>query len=298
MSLDNDQRGARAETTPWPRLGPDFRDRLASRTPTPFTHGMHEHPRFDLEQIARLADSLPPASISAELAEKPLVTGADGPAEIDVSGIGDQIRQLADNHSWFTLLNIEQDPAYRAIVDEVVEGMATQAGLKPRGLRRRMGFVFASSPGSVTAAHFDIEHSFLMQLQGRRTLSYGVFPDDDTRDAEIQRYWNGSFGRLSEMPAHLTDIELEPGVGAYIPPYHPHWLRNSDATSLSLTVTFFNRDNADESMAQAFNERVRKAGLNPRPYGRSAVRDRAKVLAMRGYGAAKRRVRPDTSAKR
>ena len=188
-----------------------------------------------------------------------------------MSAIGDQIRHLADNDSWFTLLNIEQDPAYRAIVDEVDRGHGQPTPASSRGA---CGAAWASCsparPGSVTSAHFDIEHSFLLQLQGRRTLSYGVFPDDATRDEEVRRYWNGSFGRLAEMPEHVLDIELRARAGAYIPPYHPHWIRNSDATSLSLTVTFFNRDNADESMAQAFNERIRKAGLNPRPYGRSA----------------------------
>lgn len=298
MSLEKHPKRAPMESSPWPRLGPDFREQLASRTPAPFTHGLHEHPSFGLDQIAALAESLPPESISAESAAKPLVTDLGGPAELSVSAIGDQIRHLADNDSWFTLLNIEQEPTYRAIVDEVLEGMAANAELDPGSLRRRMGFVFASSPGSVTSAHFDIEHSFLLQLQGRRTLSYGHFRDDATRNDEVRRYWNGSFGRLAEMPEHVRDIDLEPGVGAYIPPYHPHWIRNSDATSLSLTVTFFNRDNADESMAQAFNERIRKLGLNPRPYGQSVPRDRVKVTAMRGYGAVKRRLRPDTSAKR
>ena len=298
MSLDEHQRSAPAGDDPWPNLGPEFGAQLDAQTPVPFRHGLHQHPKFGLDEIARLAEALPAESISAESAEKPIVTGDEGPTELTVSAIGDQIRQLADNDSWFTLLNIEQDPAYRAIVDEVIDGMAANAALDPRGLRRRMGFVFASSPGSVTAAHFDIEHSFLLQLSGRRTLSYGVFPDAATREEEVRRYWNGSFGRLAEMPEHVMDIELEPGAGAYIPPYHPHWIHNSDETSLSLTVTCFNRSNADESMAQAFNERIRKAGLNPRPYGRSALRDRVKVAAMRVYGAVKRRVRPDTSSKR
>ena len=298
MSLEERERGAPAGSNPWPSLGPEFGARLDTRTPVPFRHGMHEHPQFGLDEIARLAEALPGGSISAESAEKPLVAGDSGPTALSVSAIGDQIRHLADNDSWFTLLNIEQDPTYRGIVNEVIEGMAANAGLDPRGLRRRMGFVFASSPGSVTSAHFDIEHSFLLQLQGQRTLSYGVFPDRATRDDEVRRYWNGSFGRLAEMPEHVLDLELQPGSGAYIPPYHPHWIRNGDATSLSLTVTFFNRDNADESMAQAFNERIRKVGLKPRPYGQSAARDRIKVSAMRAYGATKRRLRPDTSAKR
>jgi hypothetical protein len=285
-------------SAPWPDPGPGFVEKLASRTPATFAHRLQEHPMLGLEQIAQLAEKLPAGSISAESAEKPLVSGVTEPGEIPVTRIGDQIRGLAGNDSWFTLLNIEQDPAYRHLVDEIVEGMAASATLDPRRLTRRMGFVFASSPHSVTAAHFDIEHSFLLQLQGHRTLSYGGFRTKEGREEEVRRYWNGSFGRLAELPEHEFDVQLGPGVGAYIPPYQPHWLENADATSLSITVTFFNRDNADESMAQAFNERVRKLGLNPRAYGDSPARDRLKTTAMRTYGAVKRRVRPETSAKR
>jgi hypothetical protein len=292
------QGGGRLTSAPWPRLGREFKQRLDARTPTVFTHGLHEHPLLDLDHFARLAEALPAESISAENAEKPLVHDASEAHDVPVAGIGDQIRGLADNSSWFTLLNIEQEPTYRGLVDEVVEAIAASAGLDPASLKRRMGFVFASSPGSVTTAHFDIEHSFLLQLEGSRTLSFGSFPDENVRDEEVRRYWNGSFGRLAAMPEHDSDVDLAPGVGAYIPPYQPHWIQNSDATSLSLTVTFFNRSNADESMAQAFNERVRGLGLDPRRYGDSPGRDRLKVGAMRAYGAAKRRLRPERSTKR
>ena len=62
-------------------------------------------------------------------------------------------------------------------------------------------------------------------------------------------------------PASAGLLARDTGQGAYIPPYTPHWLANGDSTSLSLTVTFFNRDNADESMVQAFNEKVSRLGI-------------------------------------
>jgi hypothetical protein len=199
--------------------------------------------------------------------------------------------------SWFTLLNIEQSGPYGDLVDQLLEGMAADAGLDPATMKRRMGFVFASSPGSVTSAHFDIEHSFLLQLDGHRTLGFGKFADREQREREVHRYWNGSFGRLDTLPEQTAELELAPGRGAYIPPYTPHWLTNGNSTSLSLTITFFNRDNADESMVQAFNEKVGRWGLVPKVYGDAPGRDRAKVAFMRVYGAAKRRISgPETSA--
>ncbi len=285
-------------STPWPAVDRSFQLALAQRQPTPFSHGLTGDPRFSLDAIARLGDELGAESISAERAAKPLVSADAGAANgLEVVAVSEQLRALAANDSWFTLLNIEQSDPYRELVDQVLEGMAANAGLDPRTMKRRMGFVFASSPGSVTSAHFDIEHSFLLQLEGHRRLGFGRFSSKEDREREVHRYWNGSFGRLDTLPEQTLEVELGPGQGAYIPPYTPHWLANGDSTSLSLTVTFFNRDNADESMVQAFNEKVGRLGIDPKVYGEAPVRDRAKVAFMRAYGAAKRRVSgPETSA--
>ncbi|GAA4752301.1 hypothetical protein GCM10023350_41960 [Nocardioides endophyticus] len=285
-------------STPWPAVDRSFQFALAQRKPTPFSHGLAGDPRFSLDAIARLGDELGAESISAEKAAKPLVSADAGAANVlEVVAVSDQIRALAANDSWFTLLNIEQSEHYRDLVDQVLEGMAANAGLDPRTMKRRMGFVFASSPGSVTSAHFDIEHSFLLQLEGHRRLGFGGFSSKEDREREVHRYWNGSFGRLDTLPEQTLEVELSPGQGAYIPPYTPHWLANGDSTSLSLTVTFFNRDNADESMVQAFNEKVSRLGIAPKVYGDAPVRDRSKVAFMRAYGAVKRRIRgPGTSA--
>ncbi|GAW49976.1 MULTISPECIES: JmjC domain-containing protein [unclassified Nocardioides] len=284
--------------TPWPAVDQSFLADLATRTPAPFTHGLSGDPRFSLDAIARLGDELGAESISAEQASKPLVSADAGAATaLEVVAVSDQIRALAANDSWFTLLNIEQSEPYRELVDQLLEGMAANAGLDPRTMRRRMGFVFASSPGSVTSAHFDIEHSFLLQLEGHRKLGFGKFADREQREREVHRYWNGSYGRLDTMPEQVAEFDLAPGLGAYIPPYHPHWLSNGDSTSLSLTVTFFDRSNGDESMVQAFNEKIRRLGIDPSVYGDAPRRDRAKVAFMRVYGAAKSRITgPETSA--
>ena len=285
-------------STPWPAVDRSFKAALERREPVPFSHGLTGDPRFSLDAIARLGDELGADSISAEKASKPLVSADAGVGTaLEVVEVSDQIRALAANDSWFTLLNIEQSEPYRVLVDQLLEGMAADAGVDATTMKRRMGFVFASSPGSVTSAHFDIEHSFLLQLEGHRTLGFGRFSSPEDREREVHRYWNGSFGRLDTLPEQTLEFELSPGQGAYIPPYTPHWLNNGDSTSLSLTVTFFNRDNADESMVQAFNEKLRKVRIDPKVYGDAPRRDRAKVAFMRVYGAAKRRIKgPETSA--
>ena len=135
-------------STPWPAVDRSFKSALAQRQPTPFTHGLTGDPRFSLDAIARLGDELGADSISAEKASKPLVSADAGAADVlEVVAVSDQIRALAANDSWFTLLNIEQSEPYRQLVDQLLEGMAADAGVDPRTMKRRMGFVFASSPG-------------------------------------------------------------------------------------------------------------------------------------------------------
>jgi hypothetical protein len=275
-------------------LAPDFAAHLASRTPLPFRHRIHLHPALEQESIAQLAEALGEESVTCEDAEKPLVFAQGAPDPAYVTRAAEIIRNLEVNRSWVTLLNVEKNPAYRQLIDEWIDDSMRVRGVDPTGLRRRMGFIFASSPHSVTGAHFDIEHSLLLQVRGHRTLSFGIFPDAATREREVRRYWNGSFGKLTTMPTHSFDVPVGPGDGVYIPPYRPHWLRNGDETSLSLTITFFNRDNDIESLAQAFNERLRKLGVQPRPEGQSPLRDRGKAGAMRTYGALRERFRPAT----
>jgi hypothetical protein len=269
-------------------LGWGFQRKLAVPEPVAFRHGLPNHPDFSVEAIAQLADALGEESVTREAAERPLVFADGAPEPPKVANAGDVVRSLDENGSWMTLLNIEQHPRYRVLVDGAVNDFADQAGLRRTALRRRMGFVFASSPNSVTGAHFDVEHSLLLQLRGRRVLSFGEFPDDETRDHEIRRYWNGSYGKLTAMPVHTHDVAIGPGDGVFIPPFRPHWLHNGPASSLSVTLTFFTRTSETVTLVQACNERLRALGVSPRREGESAARDRMKAAVMRGYRLARR----------
>ncbi|MCD4534491.1 hypothetical protein LRP67_10390 [Nocardioides sp. cx-169] len=273
-----------------PQVGRDFEQRLAAREPTRFRHGLVGNRLLTLDAIAQLSAELPPASVSAEVGDKPLAAGAAAGVAVTVDDVAAQIRDIATNSSWFTLLHIQQVDRYRRLVDDIIDGLAATSGLPTASLRRRMGFLFASSPQAVTAAHFDIEHSFCMQLEGTRLLGFGRFADEEQRESHVRSYWRGDFGRFSTLPEVTAEYEIGPGDGCYIPPYTPHWITNYDDTSLSMTVTFFNDDNERESLVQAFNTKVQRLGIDPRPYGRSPVRDGAKVAFMKGYGGAKRRL--------
>jgi hypothetical protein len=275
-----------------------FASHLEGGSPVAFSHALGEHPALALEAVARLAEDLGETSVTCEPAVKPLLAPDDAAAPERAKRAAEQIRNLAESDAWLTLLNVEQHPGYRSLIDQILDATAARYRLDSRSWRRRAGFVFASSPQSVTPAHFDIEHSLLIQLRGKRTLSFGCFADAKSREEEIHRYWNGSFGRLLTMPTPIADFALGPGDGAYIPPYYPHWLQNGDASSLSLTIVFFTSSNEKASLLQAFNERARKFGVSPRAAGSSSARDAVKIALMRGYSRGRRVVRRERSGAR
>ena len=266
------------------------------RQPAQFTHRLDKDQRLTLAAIADLADRLPRRSVICDTAAQPLLVPEGGPPRGALDRPGDVIRDIANANAWLTLLNIEEDPAYadlmNSALDEVEPGMLSRQGK----MLNRVGFIFVSSPNSVTPAHFDIEHSLLMQVSGSKKLSFGRFNSDGDRRHEVERYWDGSHGRIEALPRELATYNLTPGLGAYIPPVAPHWVHNGPALSLSVTLTYFTAATERENLIEAFNAHVRPLHLHPRPPGRSAGADAAKVATMRAWARA-REVRSAVVAK-
>jgi hypothetical protein len=189
---------------------------------------------------------------------------------------------------------VEEDPGMAELMntqlDQLESGMIARQGNKRGKMHRRVAFVFVSSPNSVTPVHYDIEHSLLMQVIGQKTVSIGRFQSDAVRRREFDRYWDGSHGRIENLPPEVAAYTLTPGQAVYIPPGTPHWVHNGPDISLSVTLTYFTAATIRENRIEDFNSHLRRRHLNPREPGRSAVVDTAKVCAM-GVWAVGRRLR-------
>jgi hypothetical protein len=251
--------------------------------PAEFAHSLHKDTRLTLQAVADLADRLPRQSVICDTAAQPLLVPQGGPPRGALARPGDVIRNIEDANAWLTLLNIEADPAYaelmNSMLDQLEPGMIKRQGK----MRNRVGFIFVSSPNSVTPAHFDIEHSLLMQVSGSKTVSFGRFESDLARRHEVERYWDGSHGRIESLPPELASYQLTPGRGVYIPPVAPHWVHNGPAMSLSVTLTYFTAATERENLIEAFNGHLRSFHLNPRQPGQSAPADAAKAAVMRAW---------------
>ncbi len=259
-----------------------------------FTHDLHHDERLTLASVADLADRLPRRSVIADTAAQPLLVPQGGPPRGALERPGDVIRDLRHANAWLTLLNVEDDPGMAAIMnthlDQLESGMIARRGNKRGRMHRRVAFVFVSSPNSVTPVHFDIEHSLLMQVSGSKTVSIGCFESDAVRRHEFDRYWDGSHGRIEDLPPEVAAYPLTPGRAVYIPPGTPHWVHNGPDVSLSVTLTYFTAATVRENRIEDFNSRMRRWHVKPREPGRSAAVDTAKICAM-GVWAVGRRLR-------
>jgi mannose-6-phosphate isomerase-like protein (cupin superfamily) len=249
-----------------------------------FVHDLHLDDRLTLAAVADLADRLPRRSVIADTAAQPLLVPHGGPPRGALERPGDVIRDLQNANAWLTLLNVEADPGMAELMstqlDQLESGMIARRGGKRGKMRRRVAFVFVSSPNSVTPVHYDIEHSLLMQVSGSKTVSVGRWESEATRRHEFDRYWDGSHGRIETLQPEVASYTMTPGRAVYIPPGTPHWVHNGPDISLSVTLTYFTAATVRENRVEGFNARLRRRHMKPREPGRSAVVDIAKVGAM------------------
>src|SRR5215472_9014669 len=248
-----------------------------------FIHDLHHDGRLTLAAVADLADRLPRRSVIADTAAQPLLVPHGGPPRGALERPGDVIRDLRNANAWLTLLNVEDDPGMAGLMntqlDQLESGMTVRQGKRVK-MRKRVAFVFVSSPNSVTPVHFDIEHSLLMQVSGCKTVSVGRWESDAVRRHEFDRYWDGSHGRIEALQPEAAAYTMTPGRAVYIPPGTPHWVHNAPDISLSVPLTYFTAGTVRENRIEDFISHLRRRHMKPREPGHSAVVDTAKVCAI------------------
>ena len=256
--------------------------------PLEFVHDVHLDERVSNAAIADLADRLPRESVCFEDSAQDLVVPAGGPPRGALERPGDVIRNLDQRRRVDVTSQRGSGPLHLRADDErarptPARDLATQGKMRNRG-----AFFFIASPNSVTPVHIDIEFSLLLQFRGTKTVSFGRWESDAVRRREVNRYWEGSHGRIEAMPEEMVSFHLSPGQGVYIPPCTPHWVTYGPETSMSVTLAFHTAASTRERRVEDFNSLARRLHLNPREPGRSAVVDTAKIGAIAVWAAGRR----------
>lgn len=247
-------------------------------------HDLRAHPLLTLDALAQLGESLPAASIEHNKGDLP--TGVD-PASNIANGlsIGDTIRTVDTCRSWAVLKNIEQMPAYRDLLHDLLAELKPCIEGKTGAMLMPQGFIFVSSPDAVTPYHFDPEHNILLQLKGSKTMTQ--FPAGDplyAPDETHEAYHTGGHRNLvwrDELAQGASDWPLQPGEAVFVPVMAPHHVKVGPEPSISLSITWRSDWSYAEADARAFNSILRKSGMRPRAPGRYPAHNKAKALAWR-----------------
>jgi len=262
-------------------------------------HALAGHPLFDLSRLAQVAEKLRQHGDMDRLVASDARANRTGSkfTEMDrLDVLPDALRHLDESGAWMKLSQANLiDEDYRILLDGLLAELEDLSG---RNLRDEITWpiltIFLSSPGIVTPYHIDHESNFLLQIQGEKEVCLfdpadrGVLPIE-----EIERFYSGN----AEAASYHDDLaprgalyRLKPGDGVHHPPLAPHWVRNGNAVSVSVSISFCTRTLDRTAKIHQANLILRRLGLHPSPPGTRPLRDSVKVAALQAFS----KRRPET----
>ncbi|MCE9604294.1 MAG: cupin-like domain-containing protein [Planctomycetia bacterium] len=266
-------------------------DAKFNRSPFTIGHHLSDHPLFSLPRLIELAQKLPAKKVEYNSGELPV---SQDPTKTPLNGLSipDTIRRIEECRSWMVLKNVELDEEYSDLLGSCLAEIRGLSDHVSPGMKHQAGFIFISSPGSVTPYHIDPENNFLLQIRGRKTVH--MFPQNDREiltEENLEAFFTGGHRNLPFEDWYNTRserFELLAGDGLHFPVAAPHWVQNGPEVSISFSVTFQTKDSTDRRSLHRLNKSLRKLGVKPSNVGASALRDRMKLAFVGGVRAAKR----------
>ena len=188
------------------------------------------------------------------------------------------LQDIEQARAWTSLLNVQTDDTYRRLVDEVLDELRPRIDPSDPGMCYRGGWIFITSPNTVTPFHFDKEHNFILQVSGRKTLYVWdhrdtVAASEEARDRFHACHERDRLAWNDSLRERATVFHLEPGQGAYMPSTSPHMVENGDNASITISFTYYTDATRRDSLLHAAHERLRSWGLTPPPVGQSVLLD-------------------------
>ena len=252
-----------------------------ARRSIPVSHSLAEHPLFTVDAIAELADRLPAKSVRRVQGDLPLNSGYQW-VDVGVGPPSESVRDVERSGVRMSLRDIQQDPEYAELIDECLDPVADLVAEREGGMSRRAGYLFISCPASTTPMHFDVEHSFLLQVKGVKHVSVAAFEDNpDMRRREHDRWTDGKECDFEAMQSQAVTTRIEPGLGVYLPSFVPHWVSTEAGVSISFSIPFHTAYAERGAAVANINKQLRRIHLSPRPLGDSERVDGMKVALFR-----------------
>jgi hypothetical protein len=245
------------------------------------THRLGDHPLLQSDSLIALAERLEQrggvrshgsgAQAGTSFNHAPVIFP-------NKQGAAQTIANLRDAKAWTSLLNVQTDTTYRGLVDEVLDDVKPLIDLKDPGMCYRGGWIFLTSPNTVTPFHMDKEHNFIMQISGRKTL-YVWEPDDrvavseEARDLFHAKHSRDLVTWREEFRQRARVFHLLPGMGAYMPSTSPHLVENGPEPSITVSFTYYTHSTRRNSALHSAHQRLRDRGMAPAPVGERPTAD-------------------------
>ena len=251
----------------------------------PVTHDLSDHPLLQLSEIIKLSQRLKTFRFHDDQAR----AGTDftnapqsNPVDKDPREL---LKDIENAKAWIALHNVQQDDIYRGLIDEVLDSVRPTLDPVDPGMYSRAGWIFVTSPGAVTPYHMDHEHNFILQIKGTKEIH--VFPTLNRsivseRCLEIFHHnWSRELVTYSpEFEKDASVFNAGPGMGAYMPQTSPHWVKNGEEVSITISFTYYTKATQVRAAAHKTNYKLRRLGMSPSPVGNNLLLDRVKAASI------------------
>ena len=203
--------------------------------------------------------------------------------------LSETIRSVDQADTWLKLSSIDEvDPEYHELLRQILLEIEDLSGVP---LHREINWscltVFVASPGIVTPYHIDHESNFLFQIQGEKDVC--LFNQEDRSvlsEAELEKFYVGypdAATYREEIQGRGTVFRLKPGVGVHHPPLAPHWVKNDNNVSVSVSIGISLSPLEYRARVYQANFCLRRLGLRPLPPGKSRLNDSLKSATLRAF---------------
>jgi hypothetical protein len=258
-----------------------------NRKPFAVRHNLSSEPLLELESIGELARSLEtrPGELYADIDVTRVEQRWDESSRPEVP-LASVIDDIAASNAWIIIRRAELDPRYRELLERgMAEIRQASGGRLPKSLRKENAIIFVTSPRRISTYHIDRECNFILQIRGEKQIY--IYDQNDREvlpEEELERFWTIDNNAATYKPQYQDRgqmFHLRPGDGVHVPVNAPHWVRNGDDISITLSLNFQFSDMERANKYRA-NYYLRKLGVEPAPPGKYPMRDRLKANAIRG----------------
>lgn len=258
---------------------------------SPFRHNYHQHPLFQMDNLAALAKRLAVTDQCRFIKRATKINSLFDHSKENLDGwsIDEVFQRIEEPGSWIAFYSVQTDTMYNKFIWEM---MASAKHLIPNyeEIFDVRAYLFISAPPSVTPFHIDNENNFWLQVHGRKTLNVWDRDDPEIIPSDVVETFIVHGGDLEkvifreEKMSNSFEFDSVAGDGVYFPSTTPHmtrsdttWVKSGDAVAVSIGLTFYTKKTRKEAYVHSCNNFLRRfPGSQPVPPRQSSTLDTLK----------------------